>query len=85
MVALGTVDARALDRLGWRAALHAGLVRARWPLAVTLGWVSVRHSEEFAEFIRRQSGRRRFLGLTREEVVETCRHCQAREIAGTPY
>lgn len=50
-----------------------------------LGWVSVRHSEEFAEFIRRQSGRRRFLGLTREEVVETCRHCQAREIASTPY
>jgi negative modulator of initiation of replication len=50
-----------------------------------LGWVSVRHSEEFAEFIRSQGGRRRFLGLTREEVVETCRHNQARQIAGTPY
>lgn len=42
MVALGTMGARVDDRFGWRAALHAGLVRARWPLAVTLGWVSVR-------------------------------------------
>ena len=50
-----------------------------------LGWVSIRHAEEFAEFIRSQGGRRRFLGLTREEVVETCRHNQARQIAGTPY
>lgn len=40
MVVLGTIDARATK--GWRPALHTGLVRARWPLAVTLGWITVR-------------------------------------------
>ena len=50
-----------------------------------LGWIAVRHAEEFVEFIRNQSGRRRFLSLTREEIVEACRHNQARQIAGTPY
>lgn len=50
-----------------------------------LSWIAVRHAEEFAEFIRSQSGRRRFLSLSREEIVEACRHNQARQIAGTHY
>lgn len=50
-----------------------------------LGWIAVRHAEEFAEFIRNQSGGRRFLSLNREEILETCRHNQARQIAGTQY
>ncbi|MBT9560127.1 MAG: hypothetical protein IV100_29130 [Myxococcales bacterium] len=44
MVALGTIDARDGDRR-WRDALHAGLTRARWPLAVTLGWIAVRAAQ----------------------------------------
>jgi negative regulator of replication initiation len=50
-----------------------------------LGWISARHSGEFNEFIRAQSGGRRYLGLNRDEIVEACRHNQARQITGTPY
>jgi negative modulator of initiation of replication len=50
-----------------------------------LAWIAVRHAEEFGEFIRAQSSGRRFLGLSREEIVETCRHNQARQIDGTQY
>ena len=50
-----------------------------------LGWVATRHAGEFGEFIRAQSGGRRYLSLSREEILETCRHNQARQIAGTPY
>lgn len=45
----------------------------------------MRHAEEFAEFIRSQARGRRFLSLNREEILETCRHNQARQIAGTLY
>jgi hypothetical protein len=41
MVVLGAIDAH-LEGRGWRAALHAGLTRARWPFAVTLGWIGLR-------------------------------------------
>lgn len=50
-----------------------------------LGWVATRHPGEFGEFIRSLPGGRRFLGLSREEIVETCRHNQARQIDGTQY
>lgn len=50
-----------------------------------LGWVAEHHAAEFGEFIHNQSGNRRFLGLSREEILETCRHNQARQINGTPY
>jgi negative modulator of initiation of replication len=50
-----------------------------------LGWIAARHSEELAEFIRAQGGGRRYLSLSREEIVEACRHNQARQITGTPY
>ena len=50
-----------------------------------LGWLAVRHRSEFDEFIRGLSTGRKFLTLSREEIVERCRHNQARQIEGTPY
>ena len=50
-----------------------------------LAWIAERHAAEFGEFIRGQSGGRRFLSMSREEIVEACRHNQARQIDGTPY
>jgi negative modulator of initiation of replication len=50
-----------------------------------LGWVASHHPADFSEFIRSLPGRRRFLGLNREEILATCRHNQARQIAGTQY
>ncbi len=50
-----------------------------------LGWLAERHAGEFGEFIRSQSGGRKFLSLSREEILETCRHNQARQIDGTQY
>ena len=50
-----------------------------------LSWVAERHAGEFGEFIRSQSGGRRFLSMSREEIVEACRHNQARQIDGTQY
>jgi len=50
-----------------------------------LGWIAAKHAQEFAEFIRSQSSGRRYLGLSREEVLAACRHNQARQIDGTSY
>ena len=50
-----------------------------------LSWVAERHAAEFGEFILSQSGGRRYLSMSREEILETCRHNQARQIDGTPY
>jgi negative modulator of initiation of replication len=50
-----------------------------------LAWIAERHAAEFGEFILAQSTGRRFLGLSREEIIEACRHNQARPIAGTHY
>lgn len=50
-----------------------------------LGWLADRHPADFAEFIRSLETGRRYLGLSREEVLETCRHNQARQIDGTCY
>ena len=50
-----------------------------------LSWAAVHHVAEFGEFIRSLPGGRRYLGLSREEVLERCRHNQARQIDGTPY
>lgn len=50
-----------------------------------LGWIAERHAAEFGEFIRSQSSGRRYLSMTRDEIVETCRHNQARQIDGTQY
>jgi negative regulator of replication initiation len=50
-----------------------------------LSWIAGRHAAEFGEFIRSQTSGRRYLGLSREEILEACRHNQARQIDGTPY
>lgn len=50
-----------------------------------LGWVATHHAADFGEFIRSLDHGRRYLGMSREEILETCRHNQARQIAGTPY
>lgn len=51
----------------------------------TLSWIAAKHPAEFGEFIRAQSGGRRYLSMSREEILETCRHNQARQIDGTQY
>ena len=50
-----------------------------------LSWIAARHPADFGEFIRSLDGGRRYLGLSRDEILETCRHNQARQIDGTPY
>jgi len=50
-----------------------------------LGWLARRHAGDFREFIQTLSSGRRYLGLSREDVVATCRHNQARQIGDTPY
>lgn len=50
-----------------------------------LAWIAARHPADFAEFIRGLESGRRYFGLTRDEVVATCRHNQARQIEGTPF
>jgi negative modulator of initiation of replication len=71
------------------AYILSGDFRARFTDAdrylALLGWVAGRHAEEFREFIAAQSGGRRFLTMTREEIVAACRHNQARQIDGTQY
>jgi negative regulator of replication initiation len=53
-----------------------------------LGWMAGRHGADFNEFILSlasgPSGRR-YLGMTREEIIEQRRHNQARQIPGTQY
>ena len=50
-----------------------------------LSWIAERHAVEFGEFIHSQTSGRRYLSLSREEILETCRHNQARQIDGTRY
>ncbi|MBS0664082.1 MAG: hypothetical protein JSR48_12520 [Verrucomicrobia bacterium] len=50
-----------------------------------LAWVAARHRAEFDEFIRGLSTGRKFLTMSREEILDRCRHNQARPIEGTPY
>ena len=53
-----------------------------------LGWIAARHGSEFNEFILSLSASpsgRRYLGLSREAIVEQCRYNQARQIPHTQY
>jgi negative modulator of initiation of replication len=53
-----------------------------------LSWIAAKHGPEFDEFILSLSNSpsgRRYLGLSREEIVEQCRHNQARQIPNTRY
>ena len=52
---------------------------------VVLSWIAERHAAEFGEFIRSEAGDRRYLTMSRDEIVEACRHHQARQIDGTQY
>ena len=53
-----------------------------------LGWTAANHGSEFNEYILSLSASpsgRRYLGLSREVIVEQCRHNQAREIPNSHY
>lgn len=50
-----------------------------------LAWVAERHPGEFREFILGLTSGRRYLGLSRDEIIAQCRHNQARPIPSTPY
>lgn len=50
-----------------------------------LAWLARRHGGDFREFIQNLSSGRRYLGLSRDDIVATCRHNQARQIGDTPY
>lgn len=50
-----------------------------------LGWIATKHAADFNEFILSLASGRRYLGWSREEIVEQCRHNQARPIPGTHY
>jgi negative modulator of initiation of replication len=53
-----------------------------------LAWVASRHAAEFKEYILSLSGStsgRRYLGMSRDEIVDQCRHNQARPIPSTRY
>ncbi len=53
-----------------------------------LSWLAAKHASDFNEFIlslTHGASGRRYLGLSREEIVEQCRHNQARPIPGTHY
>jgi negative modulator of initiation of replication len=50
-----------------------------------LAWVAAKHPGEFGEFIRSLPGGRRYLSMSRDEILETCHHNQARQIDGTQY
>jgi negative regulator of replication initiation len=50
-----------------------------------LAWAAARHPTEFQEFIFSLESGRRYLSRTREEIIDQCRHNQARQIPGTHY
>jgi hypothetical protein len=50
-----------------------------------LAWIAHHHPSDFADFIEHQESGRRYLGLSPDEIRETCRHNQARQIPGTHY
>ncbi len=53
-----------------------------------LGWIASRHATELNEFVLSLSGSpsgRRYFGMSREEIVEQCRHNQARQIPNTHF
>lgn len=50
-----------------------------------LGWLAVRHSADVTDFISHQDSGRIYLSMSAEEIRETCRHNQARQIPDTHY
>jgi negative regulator of replication initiation len=80
-------SAEAVDPIA--AFIISGEFRAKFTDAdkylALLSWIAAHHGSEFREFIHSLSGGRRFLSLSRDEILETCRHNQARQIDGTQY
>jgi hypothetical protein len=50
-----------------------------------LAWIAKHHAPEFSDFIAHHASGRKYLGLSAEEIRETCHHNQARQIDGTHY
>ena len=50
-----------------------------------LGWIAEQHPAEFSDFVSHLESRRRYVGLSPEEIRETCRHNQARQIPGSHF
>jgi negative modulator of initiation of replication len=50
-----------------------------------LAWLARNHAPEFSDFIAHHASGRKYLGLSAEEIRETCHHNQARPIDGTHY
>ncbi len=50
-----------------------------------LAWVYQNHETDFRDFIHKQSSRRRYFSLSRDEIINACKHNQARQIPGTQY
>jgi negative regulator of replication initiation len=50
-----------------------------------LGWIANNYPTDFSDFIEHQESGRRYLGLSSEEIRETCRHNQARAVPDTHY
>lgn len=50
-----------------------------------LAWVAEHHPSEFRDLIEHADSGRRYLGMNPEQIQETCRHNQARQIPGTHF
>ncbi len=50
-----------------------------------LGKIHEMHREDFQEFVASQSFKRRYFGMSAEEVCEASKHNQARHIEGSKY
>lgn len=50
-----------------------------------LAWIAARQPGEFSDFVSHLESRRRYVGLSAEEIRETCQHNQARQIPGTHF
>lgn len=50
-----------------------------------LAWAAEHHPAEFRDLIEHADSGRRYLGLNPEQIRETCRHNQARQIPGTHF
>jgi negative regulator of replication initiation len=50
-----------------------------------LGWVAKNNSSDLSDFILHQESGRVYLGMSPEEIRETCSHNQARQIPDTHY
>jgi negative regulator of replication initiation len=50
-----------------------------------LAWMAKNDAAEFSDFIAHHASGRKYVGLSAEEIRETCHHNQARPIEGTHY